>query len=377
MNEANLSNVRNVNTNAVTRINAALAIVTKAKAAGIIPAADRAAVDQMEALGKGIVDKSLIAQRLGTSVTSLRLPDNWAQPTTAADLDANKKTAEAINALYHEFATALDNTDRAITNAADEDFDAFTDMFRAWRISIDKTFARKRSWDPFVNSYRQLDRASSIAAFNTYGAAQKAADNDTFDDFVALDDAGWTRLGNYLDKMALTTGERMIETAGLAAQQLWFDQARMMWVPGSSRAFSNFMIDTTDMTDMLTQEEWVSIPEAQRTFAQPLPAAKVFNTVLVNELQIELGMEKAYVDRLRDLDAKVAMDPNNADLKAQQTGARFVWAQYTGAMKVLTELKGANIIDRLKRAGANQNITWSAPPDSKGNTALKVLADRD
>src|SRR6185503_18463773 len=175
----------------------------------------------------------------------------------------------------------------------------------------------------------------------------------------------------------LTIGERQIETAGIAARQLWFDQARIMYVPGSSRAFSNFMIDTTDMTEMLTQEEWMSIPEAQRSFAQPLPAAKIFNTVFVNELQIELGMEKAYVDRLRALEAQLAMTPNDAAVKAQLDGAKFVWAQYTGAMKVLTELKGANVLDRLRRAGAPQGITWSAPPDSKGNIALKILADRD
>ena len=53
------------------------------------------------------------------------------------------------------------------------------------------------------------------------------------------------------------------------------------------------------------------------------------------------------------------------------------YTQYTGAMKVLTELKGANILDRLKRAGAPNTIKWSAPPDSKGNIALKILADRD
>ncbi|HUS31622.1 MAG TPA: hypothetical protein VMZ53_24115, partial [Kofleriaceae bacterium] len=152
MNEANITNVRAIYTNAVTRINAALAIVAKAKTAGIIPANQLAAVNAMETLGKGIVDKSLIAQRLGTTVTSLRLPDNWAQPSTPADLAANKKTAEAINALYHEFAAALDDTDRAITNAADEDFDAFTEMFRMWRISVESSFARKRSWDPFLNS---------------------------------------------------------------------------------------------------------------------------------------------------------------------------------------------------------------------------------
>jgi hypothetical protein len=158
---------------------------------------------------------------------------------------------------------------------------------------------------------------------------------------------------------------------------LWFDTARAFWVPESSRAFSNFMIDTTDMTDMLSNQEWTSIPEAERTFAQPLPATKVFNTTLVNELQIELGMEEAYVARLKELDAQLAMNPNDAAIKAQLEGARFVWTQYTGAMKVLAELKGANILDRLRRAGAPSTITWSAPSDSKGNIALKILSDRD
>ncbi len=380
MNEASVQSLRTIYTNATTRINAALAIISRAKAAGTIPAADRAAVDAMEALGKGIVDKSLIAQRLNTTVAALRLPDSWPQPATAADLEQNKKTAEALNALFHEFATALDNTDRAITDAVDESFDDFTDMFKAWRVSVEMPLARKTAWDPFLASYRTVtsaNRANAIAQFNTYGAMQKAANVDGFDNFVALDDAGWTRLGNYLEKMTLTTGERQIETAGIAARQLWFDQARVMYVPASSRAFSNFMIDTTDMTEMLTHEEWTSIPEAERSFAQPLPAAKVFNTVFVNELQIELGMEKAYVDRMRALEAQLAMNPNDANVKAQLEGARFVWQQYTGAMKVLTELKGANVLDRLKRAGAPSGITWTAPTDSKGNIALKILADRD
>ena len=114
-----------------------------------------------------------------------------------------------------------------------------------------------------------------------------------------------------------------------------------------------------------------------RTFAKALPAAKIFNTVLVNELQIELGMEKAYVERLRDLDAQLAANPGDATLQAQLAGARFVWAQYTLSMKVLSELKGENILSRLRRAGAPSDITWSAPSDSKGNLALKILSDRD
>jgi len=294
MNEASVQSVRAVYTNATTRIQAALNVVDRAQAAGIIPAADRARVDAMEAFARGILDKSLIAQRTGIATSSLRTPDSWSQPSTAADLEVNRKTAEAISDLLHELAAQLDDTDRVITNAVDDSFDVYTDMFHAWRVSLDATMAKKTTWDSFLASHRSLsssaNRAGAIAAFNTYAAAQKAANVDGFDDFAPLDDAGWTRLGNYLEKMTLTIGERQLETAGLAATQLWFDQARLLWVPASSRASSNFMIDTTDMTDMLSHEEWTSIPDTERTFMAPLPAAKVFNTTLVNELQIELGL---------------------------------------------------------------------------------------
>jgi len=388
MNEANLSNVRAVYTNGATRIQNALNAVTRARTAGTIPAADRARVDAMEAMGKAILDRTLLVQRinaaapgLGVTTANLVSPDAFPTPSDAAAVERHRVIAETINTVFHEFAAALDDTDRAITDADDEDFDVFTDMFRAWRVSLDATMARKTTFDSFLASHRSLsaaaNRAGSIAGFNAYGAAQLAAGNNDFDDFVALDDAGWTRLGNYLEKMTLTISERQIETAGLAGRMLWFDQARIFWVPGSSRASSNFMIDTTDMTDMMSNEEWGSIPEAERTFAAPLPATKVFHTTLVNELQIELGLEAAYVARLKDLDTQVAANPTDAALKAQLAGARFVWAQYTGAMKVLTELKGENILSRLRRAGAPQGITWAAPSDSKGNIALKILADRD
>lgn len=387
MNEANLTNVRTVYANGATRIQNALNIVGRARTAGTIPAADRAAVDAMEAMGKAILDRSLLVQRINAGAADLRvttanlvLPDAFPTPGDAAALEKHRIISETVSSVFHEFAAALDNTDRSITSSADEDFDVFTDMFRAWRISLDATMARKTTFDPFLASHRSLataaNRANSIAGFNTYGAAQLAANNDDFDDFVALDDAGWTRLGNYLEKMTLTVSERQIETAGLAGRMLWFDQARAFWVPASSRALSNFMIDTTDMTDMMSNEEWNSIPERERTFAAPLPATKVFNTTLVNELQIELGMEADYVARLKTLDAAIAASPTAA-LQAQLAGARFVWAQYTGSMKVLSELKGENILSRLRRAGAPQGITWAAPSDSKGNIALKILSDRD
>jgi hypothetical protein len=131
------------------------------------------------------------------------------------------------------------------------------------------------------------------------------------------------------------------------------------------------------MVDMLSPEEWASIPEADRTFKQPLPAAKVFNTVLVNENQVELGMEVAYMARIKELKDKLAMTPNDPTVTEQLAGAQFIWDSYVNAMKTMVSLKGDRILSKLKKAGANQNITWVAPPDSKGNQAMKILSDRD
>lgn len=386
MNEASTSNLKTVFTNGATRITNTLNVLERARTAGIISAADRPAVDAMEAMARGVADKSLIVSRLkavGVTVTAseLKLPGEFPTVSTAADLEKHRIIAETVNDVYHELAASFDDTDRIITNSVDEDFDDYVDYFRAWRVSLDKTMARKTTYDSFLASYRSLstaaNKANSLAAFNAFGAAQKAADNGDFDDFEALDAAGWDRLEGYIEKAVLTIGQRQLMTAGLAGRMLWFDQARMFWVPASSRAFSNFMIDTTDMTDMISHEEWISIPEAERTFAAPLPAAKVFNTTFVNELQIELGMEEDYVKRLKELDEKVTANPNDVDAKAALEGARFVWNEYRGAMKVLAELKGETVIARLKRAGAPNAIKWDAPKDSKGNIALQILSDRD
>ncbi|MEO8550204.1 MAG: hypothetical protein ABI678_09520 [Kofleriaceae bacterium] len=375
MNEASVASLRTVYANARTQIQVALDQITAARTAGIIPASAAAQVTALETLGRGILDRSELVRRidstLGVTVTNLVEPNALTTPADAATLAKNRAVAEAINAALDDLAAALDDADRIITASTDEDFDVYADLFRAWRVSVDSTFAKKTTWDSFLNSYASLsttaNRPGSLAAFNTFIGSQAGA----------LDDAGWTRLGGYLKKMRLTVSEHMIETAGLVGQMLWFDTARAFWVPGSSRALSNFMIDTFDMTDMLSNEEWSTVPEADRTFTQPLPAAKVFNTTLVDELQIELGLEKAYVDRMHDLEAKVAAAPTDMTLKAQLEGARFVWQQYTGAMKVLTSLKGDNVLSKLKKAGASSSIKWEAPSDSKGNIALKILSDRD
>jgi hypothetical protein len=375
MNEASIASVRRVYQNGATRLTALLDTIARAKAAGTIPAAQRARVDALQTMVMRVLDNSLLAERItaaGVPVTAatLVLPDAQAPATTPQALANHRIIAETIDGVLHEIATSLDAVDRFITNAGDASFDVYAETFRDWRLSVEPSLRIKTTWDAFLAAHASLSSngASSLAAFNTFATAAGRA---------PLDDAGWTRLGGYLERMVLTVAARQLETAGIAARQLWFDQARTLWVPGSDRAWSNFMIDTMDMTEMLSHEEWLTIPEAARTFAEPLPAAKVLHTVLVNELQIELGSEEAYVARLKDLTEKLAASPGDASLRAELDGATFVWEQYTGAMKVLTELKGDNVLSRLRRAGAPQSVRWSAPPDSKGNQALKILADRD
>ncbi len=370
MNEASVANLRTVYANGRTQVQVALDAITAARAANRIPASATAQIAALETLGKGILDRTVLVARInaadasiGATTANLVEPNAFTTPTDPVALDKNRVVAETISTAFHDFAAALDDSDRILWDAADDSFDKYTDLFRAWRVSLDMTLAKKTTWDAFVAQYP----TATLAAFNAFVGTQAAP----------LDAAGWTRLGNYLHKMQLTVGERQLETAGLVGRMLWFDTARAFYVPASSRALSNFMIDTFDMTDMLSQQEWNSIPDANRTFAQPLAAAKVFNTSLVDELQIELGLEKAYVDRLKDLDAKVAAAPTDAALAAQLAGARMVWHEYTGAMKVLTTIKGDAVLSKLEKAGAPSSISWVAPTDSKGNIALKILSDRD
>ena len=125
MNEAQTGSLKTVYANGRTQIQRALDAVTKAKAANTIPAAMRAQVDAMETMGKAILDRSLLVTRInaaGGNVTAANLVEPGAAttgPSDAAALAKNRVIAETISTVFHEFAKALDDTDRAITDAAD------------------------------------------------------------------------------------------------------------------------------------------------------------------------------------------------------------------------------------------------------------------
>jgi hypothetical protein len=254
-------------------------------------------------------------------------------------------------------------------------------MFIAWQQSETSSLLIKRTPHAFLSAYTTIasasDRADRIAAFNTFGAEQLADGNDDFEDFETVDDEIFDALGRHLVHATNKVNQRQVEGAGSMALGLWFEQARESYVPSSNRPFGNFMIDTMDMAEMLTREEWIGIPEADRTIDTPLDPAKVFHTVLVNEVQIELGNEAPYIERIKELELKQnAGSITDAERQALE-GAQLVLGQMSDALIYLSDIKKEKVIDRLDDNGAPNSIEWVPSDASKGTIALRRLGDMD
>lgn len=446
MNETELADVRKAHTDGgAPKIQVALDLAAKAKARGGLSGQETAQVTELEALGRELLAMPKMPDRgFGTA------------PATFDELERDRALAESYDRRFHEFAGKLDGARRVICDAREQTYEGHARLFATWQRSTDKTLASKGAYDPFLAKYDRMTDADR-QAFNTYGEQQRAAGNRDFRDFAALDAAGWAALRPALLNETVRIHTRMIEGAGSAARALWFDESREFYVPGSSRNTSNFIIDTFDMSEYVNHADWESIPEAQRTPASALPRDKVFHTSLVAEAQIELGLERPYLDRLKGLQGQIdgdraslamkwmtaggrpGIDPANpatygvalaallnrppaeldaevarlndfmraqgsalkplaaADLKRLDPalltvanrdkavrgepttermfdGARFVFDQYVGAQKFLSDSKGDRVLRMLRDAGAPRGITWETTDAAKGETALKMLA---
>lgn len=371
-NEAQISAVANLYDHGTRRISDVLEKITAAQASGALTGSDADAAASFAALAQRVADGSEIATRTGLDPSAYVLPARGPAPLSEeARVVASRRAAEAYSAALHELADLLEEFEETLVPEAEEEDDAedAVDLFRSWQISRRSDLADVRVAAPFLEEYSR----SLLAAFNAYGTAQQTASNYEFEDFTALDEAQWTDVGRELARQDLQEARRQIEAGGTSAITLWFDKAREHYVPESSRQTSNFMIDTFDMTDILTPAEWASIPLAERDFTRPLPAEKVIHTLLVNELQIELGCEKEFVDRIDALSAQIAAGDSTAETAQALEGAKFVFRAYVDAMSYLAELKGDRVLRLLRDAGAPSDIRWETTERAKGETALALL----
>ena len=390
---ASISDMRDFYGNGRQRVRDIQASAQRAVDEGRVTGQTLAAVEDLIAMAEAINDGSLIADRaraellaidsgMNVSVSNLPFPDELSSSAASLqDLEKSRVVAETVDAVFHEFGELVDNVDRDISMTSGLDFDEYVEMFSLWQESADATLERKRTTHAFLARYEQInggaDKAAQIAAFNTFGAAELAAGNDDFEDFETVSDEIWEALGRHLEFETTKYSQRQVEAAGFVGLGLWFDQARETYTPNSNRPFGNFMIDTMDMSEMLTREEWIGMSEAEKKIDVPLDPAKIFHTVLVNEVQIELGNEAAYIDRIAELQAKVDSGSATDDERKRLEGTQFVLGQMSDALLYLSDIKKEKLLDRLDDAGAPNDIRWVPSAASKGATALRRLGDMD
>tara|TARA_R110002096_G_scaffold436038_2_gene665791 strand:+ start:54072 stop:56396 length:2325 start_codon:yes stop_codon:yes gene_type:complete len=390
---ASLSDMRSFYGNGRQRIREISASAQAAVDAGRVTGQTLSEVQDLIEMADAIDSGVLIADRARTqllaldssmdvSAASLNWPDELS--ATASDvlaLEKNRVVAETIDAVFHEFGEVVDNLDRDISATRDLDFEEYIEMFSLWQESVDSSLERKRTTHAFLARWASIetasDKATQIAAFNDFGSAERADDNDDFEDFETVNDDIWNALGRHLEFESTKFSQRQVEAAGSVALGLWFDQARETYVPASNRPFGNFIIDTMDMAEMMTREEWIAVPEADRKIDVPLDPAKVFHTVLVNEVQIELGNEAEYINLIQELQTKVDAGVATEDELSRLAGSQFVLGQMSDALIYLSDIKKDKVLDRLDDNGAPNDIQWVPSPASKGTIALRRLGDMD
>jgi hypothetical protein len=338
LNETSLQAMQDFYGKTSGKLDHAIALATAAQPK--VTGADKAAVDALLTAANGIKDASAIvklaeeglkkldpAMTVDAAAVQALMPQvggqvSWNRPTyDQLTIDKRKVVAEALDKAYHDLSPQLDAARRAICESQDRTYENHPPLVMAWMKSADPALINKKTYDPILAKFEAIaakpeaERAVDLKAFNDYGNAQKAAGARDFRNFTPLDDKGFLALKPQLLNEVVRVEQRQLEAAGSMALGLWYEDARNFYVPSAGRNTGNFIIDTTDMTEYVKHADWEAIPADKRTPANQLPEDKVFHVSLVNETQIELGEEKAYIDRLGELGGKINEDRASLAMK--------------------------------------------------------------
>lgn len=341
LNEVRLDAVRAVHDLGRKRLETLLAMARESRMDGAVPAEHEAAVRAWEDQARRVLDGSLVLERAeaglraldptmtvdAAAITSLVPTAPLLAATRTIDeiaareveLKKRRVVAEALSALYHEVAAALDDGSaqslrRVITRALDRAREDHAEWYEEHLRARDpKTYGPLTTHDRFVETLRDAiglpdaERAAALEAYNAFGRERRAAGVRKFRRFEPLPADALDALLRQLVNEQVRLWMRQLEAAGTAGLGLWFDQARAFYIPGSYRSSGNFLIDTMDFTSMYPMTVWDGVPPAERTAAKTLPEDQLLNCVLVNEVQIELTSVSAYTDRLRRLGGGLAL----------------------------------------------------------------------
>lgn len=235
---------------------------------------------------------------------------------------------------------------------------------------------RKTTYDALIEIHDRMTKKKkieeSLVKLNQYGIESVAG-------FKPLNQERFKRIKDIMIDRQFDIMVRQIQAAGTAGLGLWFDRARAFYVPSSRRVdeereFDDFMIDTMDFTTIYDQTAWRGRDMSEQN-NQFEPNQEAFVGIsLVNEIQIELGKESPYLDRVKKLKDLLNQAPESkkSALKDQLVGAEFILSQYKDSLSYLADIKGSQIkshLDQIKKSGCRAWL-WTNANQSKGADAL-------
>ncbi len=238
------------------------------------------------------------------------LPDSDTTPSNLQALQKMEIVANTVRDLYQELANDLVSIQSFIVVPPADTNEAV--RFRHWQRSQAPILSSLRShttFDRFAEIHTDILQRdatglrANLEAYNRFGEEQQREDVQMFSSFKPLDEERFRAIADQLLIENLRIWKRKIEAAGSAALGLWFDKTRQFYVPRSERRrqIGDFVIDTMDLTGMFTLDAWGDTPIADWDNESEPNIDKLFHSTLVNEVQIELGLEKPYVDQIAAL----------------------------------------------------------------------------
>jgi hypothetical protein len=253
----------------------------------------------------------------------IRVPDGrWGRTFTVRAIDPATNTVTLNRALRNDVASGAEITQGS-----------------GGRIEVEAlipTWEAVRAAGPFWDLHQE---------YMELPAAELQARIDSYNEFhnTNLDAAAFEAIGPALEWEAKRRWYKQIEAAGTAAKGLWFDNAREFYIPRSRRNTGNFFIDTLDL---------------------------LFHSELVNEVQIELGLEAPYVERIRDLDEDLDRDRASLAMKwatatnsplLRGTGTRAL-RSFLGRLKALPDGELQTNLDAINEYAKGEGSPWAQDP---------------
>lgn len=351
---------------------------------------------KLENIGATVVDPGRLAGAVApalraidpaadTSPKAIRalLAGNEPPAARAAQLAWHQKrrvVVEAVSAAYEHFGAELAKGATAVHGVP-----SGAETFRAWIQSRNAVLARKTTFAPFVAAHAKIASGSpgvvkrALAAFNRFGARRRAAGDPAFADFQPLDPIAFEAVGRGLRTASLQVAARQIQAGGTAWRSLWFTGLEHFLV-GSQGAYGEaFLTSKLAITEMVRPEAWSRLPAAKRNPTVPFDEDVIVTRSLSGEAELESGMERPYLTRMRALRREVRAARMSGDARGSRAAAQelealeMVFGELRATQRRFSRLQGRQIQPLLEQIGVPASARWGTATRSKREIAMELL----